>query len=173
MAFISGISYIGLAPVSTNGQPAQDTDYEEILNVKRGSVSYKAEEAQKEDLETEQQDDPIATILKKPGKKTFEMVIYHSDVNVLKKLMGGEVSSKKWDAPKEEITIERSLKIISRVRDNVKGVFTIHHCEIKCDIENLPSAEGVFTLKMEVTRKAFTNASGQVLSPMSFEEVAA
>lgn len=173
MALISGISYVGFAPVPTNGQPAPDNTFEEIKNVVKGSMNYEATDPETKDVEIETSDLPLATLTTKAGKMKLSLEFVYTDAAFMKKVFGGEVTGKRWDAPTQVPEFVKSFKFISKPRDGFKGVYIFHNCSMKSLISQLPNSEEPFKCKMEFTVGNFTDGSGNVLSPYSVEEVAA
>lgn len=173
MALITGISYVGFAPVPTNGQPAPENTYEEIKNVVKGSMNFESNDPETKDVDVEQLDQPLATLTTKAGKMKLSLEFVYTDAAFMKKVFGGEVTGKKWDAPAQVPDFVKSLKFISKPREGFKGIFTFHNCTMKSLVSQLPNSENVFTCKMEFSVGGFTDGSGNVLSPYSVEEIAA
>ncbi len=141
----------------------------EVENLVLDSVVLSKEESDIFDLEVEDADAPILSVIEKAG-----MFIFSFGTNDLKKenltlAFGGSVSSEKWSAPVSETITEQSIKITTRDVDGYQRIIDIPRAMLSTTMNGELKRGVAAAILFECKALAPINAAGVPISPIQID----
>lgn len=142
---------LGLSKIlGKQGEPAKgdftETDYKAFGLTYEDTAKMSQEDGEETEFYAEEEDDPIE-VIEKAGKTTFNFSIMNPDLEVLKRLFGGEIATDVWAYPDAVTTVEESLIILPR-----KGLkFQVPRAKIKAKFNGEFSKKGLLLLEVTAT----------------------
>ena len=109
---VTGIKQIAFGDIEADGGEA--TTYDTLGRTREGTISFNAADDQTQDINVEEQDDPVMQVITTKGTLdiSYSMVDWSDDILIA--LLGGSVVNNQWQAPEQSPTIEKSFKITPR-----------------------------------------------------------
>ena len=109
---VTGIQKIEFGEIAPDGGVA--TTFDALGRTREGTLSFNAADDQTQDINVEEQDDPVMQVVTTKGTLDIGWSMVDWDTDVMIALFGGSVVNNQWQAPDQSPTIEKSLKITPR-----------------------------------------------------------
>jgi len=106
---VKGITSIEFGDIAVDGGVA--TTFAALGRTRRDTFSFNPTDAQTTNIEVEEQDDPIDIIVNTPASLSMQWSQVDWDTDVLEEIWGGATVNGQWQAPDQEATVEKSLKV--------------------------------------------------------------
>jgi hypothetical protein len=107
-----GIFGIQVGAIQTDGGVA--TAFAALGRTREGTLAFNATDDQTQDINVEEQDDPVDQTITTKGTLDISWSMVDWDADVLQSVFGGTVVNDVWQAPDQSPTVEKSLKITPR-----------------------------------------------------------
>ena len=105
----TGIFAIEFGDIESDGGCA--TTFDALGRTRKGTLAFNAADDQTQDINVEEQDDPIMQTVTTKGALDISWSMVDWDTDIMIALFGGTEVNGQWQAPPQSPTVEKSLKI--------------------------------------------------------------
>jgi len=105
----TGIFEIGFGTIASDGGVAPT--FARLGRTREGTLAFNASDDQTQDINVEEQDDPIMQTVTTKGTLDISWSMVDWDDTILTSVLGGTVVNNQWQAPDQSPDVEKSLRV--------------------------------------------------------------
>jgi len=163
------VTSVSIGDTGANG--AMGATLAEVENLVLDSVVLSKDANDIFDLEVEDADAPILSVIAKAGSFMFTFGTNDMKKENLSLAFGGTESSEKWSAPVSETVKEQSIKIITRSVDGYHRVIDIPRAMLSTTLNGELKRGTAAAILFECKALAPIDGSGDPISPIQIDKI--